>query len=106
MKFLDKFIKKEKPQETQKPAFDYPDKITVVMPDGSLEDYPCGFQITDGINAVHCQFDRYHTSFDCKELLFEIKSGLPVKGMTIREAEEKGFHYCHLCESYAKMEDD
>ena len=80
---------KKKPVETQS-------TVSVKMPDGTIEQYPVSFCITDN---KHCVSDKnsnlYHTHFDCPYLL---KSDVLI-GWKKYDAEASGLSKCHWCDS-------
>ena len=88
-----------KPKKTTPPVMP---TIThpVIMFDGSAENYPKDYIITDGENCVICNSDYYHTSLGCENLLWEqSNSGEPFKAFKIKEAKAKKMTYCYNCSS-------
>lgn len=76
----------------------YAYRIKVLMPDGSIDEYPKGFIITDKVNCIECNGKIYHTSFYCPELEDESDDyTLPIKGLKIKEAKKKKMGYCYYC---------
>lgn len=72
-------------------------KVSVLMQDGTIEKYDEKFIITDGENCVVCNSKFYHTSLDCENLKFEMKSGEQLKAMFIKDAKKENFTYCANC---------
>ena len=89
------FFKKKKPEPPKSPQM-----ISVLMQDGSVEEYPETFYITDGLNCVICAGDCYHTHFDCESFKREraIKSR-QIKGMYVKDAERQGIFQCYNCKN-------
>lgn len=76
----------------------YAYRIKVIMPDGSIDEYPKGFIITDKINCIECNGKLYHTSFYCPDLEDESDGyTLPIKGLKIKEAKKRKMGYCYYC---------
>ena len=75
--------------------------LKIRMQDGTIEEYPETFQITDGINCVICGGDTYHTNLDCPSLKRErdIKTR-EIKGMYIKDAKDQGIEYCWQCKQF------
>ena len=72
--------------------------ISVLMQDGTIEEYPQKFYITDKINCVVCMGQYYHTSLGCESLHWEwVNSSNPIRGMYIKDAKEKKITYCQKC---------
>lgn len=99
MGLFDRF-KKKKPQEIERVM------LKIRMQDGTIEEYPETFQITDGINCVICSGETYHTNLDCPSLKMErdIKTR-EIKGMYIKDAERQGISYCWRCKEFDEDED-
>lgn len=93
------FRKKKKPQEIERVM------LKIRMQDGTIEEYPETFQITDGINCVICSGEIYHTNLDCPSLKIEraIKTR-EIKGMYIKDAERQGIYYCWRCKQFDEDE--
>lgn len=83
-------------------------KLSVVWPNGIVEDYPRHFQITDGENACICDGTSYHTHLDCQYLEWELENDRkrPLKAIKIATAESKGIHYCTECLRLNDVVDD
>lgn len=72
--------------------------VSVQMQDGTVENYPESFMITDGINCVICMGKYYHTNLDCENLQWEVKnSSSPIKGMYIKDAKKQKITFCANC---------
>lgn len=93
MNLIDKLKSKIKPQPTPKVR-----TISILMQDGTTQDYPEDFIITDGINCVVCMGNFYHTNLDCESLAWERqKSSERLKGMLIKDAKKQKITYCADC---------
>ncbi len=79
--------------------------VSVLMQDGSVEEYPEHFIITDDKNCVVCNSKLYHTSLDCNYLQTEMSSGTQVKAMKIYDAEAQCFEYCYECQKEREIHD-
>lgn len=77
--------------------------IPILMQDGTVEEYPDTFMITDGINCVYCTGDMYHTHFDCEFFRDELSWNHQAKGMYIRDAERKGIYQCYECKRITEV---
>ena len=93
--------KKQEPEEqvtpTVPPTFQ-PKMISIQMQDGTVEEYPEGFIITDGINCVVCLGGCYHTSLDCSNLRRERENcSIPVRGLNIEDAIKQKIYHCQNC---------
>lgn len=77
--------------------------ISVLMQDGTIEEYPEAFRITDGINCAVCLGETYHTHLDCKYLKYERGTGRQVKGMYIKDAEREGIYKCFECKNLDEL---
>ena len=74
------------------------EKISVLMEDGTVEDYPKHFIITDNKYCAVCHSDAYHLHLDCKGLAWEMSQGdYPVRQMTVKDALKAGMHTCMYC---------
>lgn len=72
--------------------------VQVHMADGTIQDYPEHFMITDKINCVICNSALYHTSLDCECLRWEMQnSSEPLNGMTIKDAKAMKKTFCQEC---------
>ncbi len=92
MSIFDRFKKKEPPKP-------YKRKISVVMPDGTVDEYPEDFIITDKTNCIVCNSNYYHFKFDCCRLQWEKEHGDDtIKGMTIKDAKKAGKSVCDECD--------
>lgn len=92
-KFNEMFPDDSDPKETPPPV-----TVSIIMPDGSVEEYNEHFMITDGINCVICQGKFYHTSLDCESLKWEhMNCDAPFKGMTVKDAKSAKMTYCQTC---------
>ena len=91
------FKKKETPVEHK--------MISVVMPDGTVEEYADTFQITDGINVAVCG-KTYHTHFDCPVFQMDRKlpMNLPIRGMYRVDAQAQCINDCYKCREYDELE--
>ena len=76
-----------------------PEMISVLMQDGTIEEYPENFKITDGINCAVCLGETYHIHLDCPMLKME-RDIHQVRGMYIKDAERKGIYKCWKCQEY------
>ena len=84
------FKKKPKP---------YVPQVSVTMPDGTIEEYPKHFIITDKVNCVSCGGEFYHYCLDCECLEWELgKSDGIIRGMTIKDAKKEGKSVCGDCD--------
>lgn len=91
MGLFDRFKKKK--EETPKPK-----TVSVTWENGTVEEYPENFIITDKENCCVCMDGYYHTSLDCEHLKWEhTHSGLGFRAMTIKEAKKQKRTYCQDC---------
>lgn len=79
--------------------------MTVIMQDGTVEEYPDTFKITDGKNCVVCNSKFYHTNFDCESLRTEMLAGDQVKAMKRYDAEAQCFSLCFNCSILDNLEE-
>ena len=100
MGFLDRFKKKTEPEQ---PTYTPPEpkKFSVLMQDGTIEEYDERFFITDGKNCVVCDSGYYHTFFDCRTLQIEAFNN-QIRAMDVREAKKQHYEYCPECKELAK----
>ena len=84
---------------------DEPEIISVLMMDGSIEEYPENFMITDGVNCCIRQGDCYHTHLDCEIFKHEKHLGR-ARGMTIKDAEKQGIYKCPICKDLDELYKD
>ena len=86
------------PDQNEPPITPKEKTITVHMQDGTVEEYPEKFIITDGENCVVCMGQYYHTSLGCDSLHWEwVNSSNPIKGMYIKDAKKQKITYCEKC---------
>lgn len=99
MNIFSLFKKNEsKPQTESKPIIPPKKMVSVLMQDGSRQEYPQGFIILDGVNCVVCQGKFYHTSLDCENLIWEMQNcDSELKGMDVKEAKKQKITYCANC---------
>lgn len=98
--FFKKEVETSKSTTTTTPITPKHIMIPVLMQDGTVQDYPQDFIITDKVNCVVCMGKYYHTSLDCDSLKWELKnSDLKLKGMDVKEAKKQGMIYCADCSS-------
>ena len=72
--------------------------LDILMQDGTIQQYPESFYITDGINCVVCMGQYYHTSLDCENLAWERQhSSEKLKGMYVKDAKSQKMTYCADC---------
>ena len=90
------------PDQNEQPLSD---KLSIIMQDGTVEEYPEGFHITDGINCV-CASGVYHTHFDCPVLRDERRIGMKFKAMTRKDADRQGKIFCHKCEQWDREDQE
>ena len=87
--------KKETPSNHISPAR----TVSVLMSDGTIDEYPENFLITDKVNCVICNSNCYHFALDCEHLKWETEQGDPqIKGLTIKEAKKMGKYACMDCD--------
>lgn len=87
-----------KKKETPRPTLEHP-LIQIEMPDGTVQEYPENFHITDGIHCVVCRGDFYHTHFDCENLQWEKdNTGNPIRGMFLKNAKSEHLTKCMNCD--------
>lgn len=95
------FFKKEvddSKTSSYKPATPKHIMIPVKMQDGTIQDYPEDFIITDGVNCVVSQGKYYHTSLDCENLKWELANCNPMRtGMNVKDAKKQGMIHCANC---------
>lgn len=82
-----------------------PVKLSIIMQDGTVEEYPEGYHITDGINCV-CASGVYHTHFDCPILRDERRHGMTIRAMARRDAEREGKIFCYKCEQWDRAREE
>ena len=99
MGLLDKFKKKPEPQPTYTPP--EPKKYSVLMQDGTIEEYDERFYITDGKNCVVCNSGYYHTHFDCVSLHIEAYEH-QIKAMDVLDAKKQHYEFCPECKEKDK----
>lgn len=82
--------------------------LSVLWPNGIVEEYPRHFHITDGKNACICDGSSYHTHLDCQYLEWELERDRqkPLRAVKIAAAENKGIHYCTECLRLDEIVDD
>lgn len=80
--------------------------VSVLMQDGSVEEYPETFIITDGENCVVCNSKMYHTNLDCEYLKTEMSGNKTLKAMYVTDAKSKGFSYCYRCSVSNKLHEN
>ena len=86
--------------------------VSVTMPDGSIEEYPKKFIITDKVNCVTGGGKCYHYCLDCECLEWELgQSDGIMRGMIIKDARKQGLSVCIGCDrdlylfNHGRMED-
>ena len=94
-----KLFSRKKKEVTPTPA-----TLSIVMQDGTIEEYPENFEITDNVNCVVCG-NYYHTHFDCPVLKRDraVKTN-PIIAMKISDAEAQSKEHCYKCQNYDEME--
>ena len=85
------------PDESDPPISD---KITVIMPNGTKEEFPADKDFYGDDCVVESV--TYHTHCYCDAMKSAHQMNLTIKFMSIGDAEQKGFHYCHQCEQWDK----
>jgi hypothetical protein len=103
MKLLDLLLKKSK-KDNKKTVYTppKPKMLPILMQDGTVEEYPENFRITDGKNCVVCDSGYYHTNLDCDRLRIERHSGNQVTGMFVRDARKEHYEFCPECKEMDK----
>lgn len=98
MSLLDKLKDKISPKTEPKKDMWTTPKVSVLMQDGTIEEYPKNFIITDGMNCAVCMGKVYHTSLDCENLEWEMSNcAEKLRGMDVSEAKRKKMAYCSNC---------
>lgn len=84
-----------------------PDDVSVLMQDGTKEEYSGLFQITDGENCMVCggNYD-YHTVMACPTIQNANRIGMTIKAMYISDALKEKRYLCSECERLSKEDDE
>ena len=103
--------KKNKKDEIKDNIVEVPQSqmYSVIMTDGTVEEYPENFYITDGKNCFACNNRNYHTHFSCKWFKEEMKTPqFPLRAFNIYDAEAQGLERCYECKNLDELfkEDD
>lgn len=88
------------PDLNEPPVMPKNEIISVLMQDGTVEQYPENFRITDGINAAYCEgCDEYHTHLDCSVFKMQ-RSHRKIIAVYRKESEKRGIFQCYRCKEY------
>lgn len=95
------FFKKKKEPTIETPPT--PAALSILMMDGTAEEYPENYAITDKKHCVVCG-TMYHTHFDCPVFKRdrELSINNPIRAMKIYDAVAQCKEHCYMCQSYER----